>query len=223
MESLSALEEVEGTNPKMALMIQASDGNLSSGVAKVLVAPDGASFDLGIYCTLEDVPMGFIQGAAFVATLAAYNALKAAGQEDLGIWWPYAVVSHVKNLVAFVDCSAGFGDSMFTVANVHVNLPYNKTLAENIRNQVVGELTSWKSSFAGDAPKAGPLTDVLNEYYDANILISKEVLAEGPGGRALAIGEFCGLDIWGKASLKDEHDRILEFSPENAIMKLLEE
>ena len=98
-------------------------------------------------------------------------------------------------------------------------VPGFEELARSLRDAIVARVDAWDEAVAAGRGAAGPLAPVLSEYFDRVPLLGHEAEAVLPDGRVCARGAFCGLDVWGRATLRLADGRELEFASEQASLR----
>ena len=68
---------------------------------------------------------------------------------------------------------------------------------------------------------AGPLAPLLEDYVDRLVGFGREVEVVFPNGNIAARGTFCGVDVWGRATVRTASGRELEVAPEQASLHLV--
>ncbi len=170
------------------------------------------------------VPMAYLAGVPYVATLAVCEALRELGAAGVGIGWPFEVVGP-DGRVAGVGTTAGYGDGgMFVVADVAldlspvegVELPEAGRVAASLRDHMTSRVDAWAAVVNAGGAKAGPISPVASDYYDALPLMGQGVEVVYPNGRVFARGTLAGLDMWGRVTVRNSLGRDIEFSHEQA-------
>lgn len=170
------------------------------------------------------VPMPYLSGVPYVVTLSACEALRELGAQGVGIGWPFEVVGK-GGRVAGVATTAGYGEGgMFVVATVSldlspvegVELPEAVAVAECLARHAAERVGAWAQVVNAGGAKAGPVSPVASDYYDAVPLMGREVEVVYPNGRVFARGTLVGLDMWGRVTVRNALGGELEFSHEQA-------
>ncbi len=163
------------------------------------------------------VPMGAYHGLGYVCVLGAAEALRSQGM-DVGIGWPFFLVdAHSLEVLAEVRVRAGYDEGMFARCEVvkgegaAAAFPPDTVIAG-----VASRVDAWAADVAAGRAKAGPVAPVLSDYFDLVPLLGRPARALYPNGNVMATGTFAGIDIWGRATLRTEDGRELEFAPEQA-------
>lgn len=89
-------------------------------------------------------------------------------------------------------------------------------IASALRGSVVACCDAWADDLSKVSSVAGPLVPVLSDYVDALALTDQPVRALASDGRELARGILCGMDVWGRATVRDAFGREHEFAAEQA-------
>lgn len=95
-------------------------------------------------------------------------------------------------------------------------VPSPGLVASAIRDSIVARCDAWATDLARTSSVAGPLVPVLSDYVDALALMGQPVGALTPDGRELARGILCGMDVWGRATVRDAFGDEHEFAAEQA-------
>lgn len=98
-------------------------------------------------------------------------------------------------------------------------LPSFDDLAEAIANNVVARVDAWEEAYKEGRAAAGPMAPILEEYFDELELIDHEVDAVLPDNRVIAKGIFCGLDVWGRATIRTAEGEELDFASEQVSLR----
>ena len=156
------------------------------------------------------VPMGFIDGTTFVAALGAAEALGAH------VAWPNAVVDGAGAELARVTCRAGYDDE-----GIYVTCEIDGDAADDaVADAVAARVDAWGEAVAAGG-KAGPLAAVLEDYFDACLLMGKPVRVVRRDGSTACEGVLAGMDIWGRVTVKLDDGREVEVAPGQAAVKAL--
>ncbi len=156
------------------------------------------------------VPMGFIDGTTFVASLGAAEALGAH------VAWPNAVVDGEGRELARVTCRAGYDDE-----GIYVTCEIDGDAADDsVADAVVARVDAWGQAVTAGS-KAGPLAAVLEEYFDACLLMGKKVRVVRRDGSLACEGVLAGMDIWGRVTVKLDDGREVEIAPGQARVEAL--
>ncbi len=178
---------------------------------------DGDALLVEVVCR-PAVAMPFLTGVPYAAALGVADALEARGAEGIGIAWPHDVCG-ADGLAATVRTTAGFGEGMFVVCHVaipHVDATEADGLAEKVAEGVLARVDAWAARIARAEKAATPLGPVLNELFDRTPLMGKAVEVVYPNGNVALAGTLAGMDVWGRATVKDGAGREHEFAPEQA-------
>lgn len=148
------------------------------------------------------VGMRQMASAPYVVALGVCDAVPNAR-----IAWPHDVEDvESGTYVAQIRAHAGYDDEgMF----VRVTLPNEQCVTDAVRARV----DAWAKALEG-RPRIAPLVPVLADYADRLALLGEAVRVTYPNGREYARGEFCGIDVWGRATVRLTDGSELEFSPE---------
>ena len=160
---------------------------------------DGDALLVEVVCR-PAVAMPFLTGVPYAAALGVADALEARGAEGIGIAWPHDVCG-ADGLAATVRTTAGFGEGMFV---------------EKVAEGVLARVDACAARIARAEKAATPLGPVLNELFDRTPLMGKAVEVVYPNGNVALAGTLAGMDVWGRATVKDGAGREHEFAPEQA-------
>ena len=168
-----------------------------------------------------EVPMGAYHGIGYVCVLGAVEALREQGV-DAGIAWPFGIVDVGSGQqLASLRVRAGYDEGMFASCELlaQEDLPDmdEAALAAGIEQCVA----AWAEQVRAGRAQAGPLAPILSTYFDYVPLLGRPAEAVYPNGNVMARGLFVGIDVWGRATLRIESGRELEFAPEQASLRPL--
>lgn len=170
------------------------------------------------------VPMGAIQAMGYVCVLGAVEALHALGVGYASIAWPTDVAdARTYRHIARLRMHAGYDRGMVVRCEVVaaeqaglLRAIAPEELAAELERCILMRVASWEEHILAGQGAAGPLAPVLADYFDAVALLGHHVAVLYPNGRTMAEGEFCGVDIWGRATVRTADGQELEFPPEQA-------
>ena len=154
-----------------------------------------------------------------VMALPFVCALGAAGSlEGALVGWPHDVVDASGERVVQVACHMGVGDEGFELAcdlwPTSATPAISEDEAQALAEGVAARVRSWEADVEAGRAAAGPLAPMLGDYFDACYLLGSDVRVTYPNGRDVMSGYFCGLDVWGRATVRDADGRDHEFAPE---------
>ncbi len=156
------------------------------------------------------VPMGFIDGTPFVAALAAAEAMGAH------VAWPHDVVDSEGTRVARVDTRAGYDDEgLYVTCQIE-----GEGADDSVADAVAEKVAAWGEAVAAGS-KAGPLAAVLEDYFDACLLMGKPAAVVRRDGTVACKGTLAGMDIWGRVTVKLLDGREVEVAPGQASIEAL--
>ena len=139
------------------------------------------------------IPMYCLQGAAYVC------ALGAAAAVDGCVGWPFAVVDKTGAPLATVEAHGGYDDEGLFIRVTGEGL--TDEMVAGIRDRI----SAWQDEISRrQGAVAGPLAPLLEDY-----------------GNIAARGTFCGVDVWGRATVRTASGRELEVAPEQASLHLV--
>lgn len=129
---------------------------------------------------------------------------------DCAIAWPHGIADAATGeLLYSLRAHAGYDDEGMYV---RVSLPA-ELLTSPVEAAVRARVDAWAEALEG-RPRLAPLAPVLSDYADRLALLGREVRVTYPNGLAYATGEFCGIDVWGRATVRLANGSDLEFPPE---------
>jgi BirA family biotin operon repressor/biotin-[acetyl-CoA-carboxylase] ligase len=205
----------------------ASEGQRTMGVADLRTGVRGghryAEGDKLALITLRPkVPMGAIQAMGYVCALGAVEALHALGVGYAAVGWPTDIAdSRTYRLVARLRMHASYDRGMVVTCDIEAaeqaGLLRNVApteLATELERCILTRIAAWEQRILAGAGTSGPLAPVLAEYFDAVALLGHRVNVLYPNGRLKAEGDFVGVDIWGRATVRTDEGEELEFPPE---------
>ena len=164
------------------------------------------------------VGMPFLTGVPYAAALGVADALVGLGATGVGVAWPHDVCGP-EGVMATVRTTAGFGEGMFVVCHVALAGVTPETadaLAEAVAAGIMAQVDAWAAGIASAGRAATPLGPVLNELFDRMPLMGKPIEVVYPNGNVAMRGTLAGMDVWGRAAVKNEFGRELEIAPEQA-------
>ena len=154
------------------------------------------------------VPMYCLQGAAYVCALGAAEAV------DARIRWPHTLLDEKGAPLATVMARGGYDDDGLFIRAAGEAL--TEEMATGIRNRAA----DWEAAITRREGKvAGPLAPVLEAYIDRLAGFCSEVEVVFPNGNVAAHGTFCGVDVWGRATVRTASGREVEVAPEQASLR----
>ena len=157
-----------------------------------------------------NVPMSCIQALPLVCSLGISDAMPGSS-----VMWPHGVFSAGRRVVG-VGTRGGYDEGMY----VDLAVSLADDVDENaIRDAVVARVDQWAEAISQGRGAAGPLAPVLDELFDRTLNVGNEVDVFYPNGRRVLHGVFCGLDVWGRATVRDPLGRPREFAPEQALIR----
>ena len=80
-------------------------------------------------------------------------------------------------------------------------------------------MDAWSGAVGAGRAVAGPLAPVLSDYFDRVALMGKPVELVYPNGRVAMRGTLAGVDVWGRATVRNELGGEVEVSPEQASIR----
>ena len=129
---------------------------------------------------------------------------------DRAIAWPHGIAdAETGELVCSLEAHAGYDDEgMFA----RVSMP-GELLTDSVEAAIRVRVDAWAAALSG-RPRLAPLAPVLSDYAERLALLGRQVRVTYPNGAAYATGEFCGIDVWGRATVRLANGTNLEFPPE---------
>lgn len=164
------------------------------------------------------VGMPFLTGVPYAAALGVADVLGGLGATGVGVAWPHDVCGP-EGVMATVRTTAGFGEGMFVVCHVALAGVTPETadaLAEAVAAGIMAQVDAWAAGIAAAGRAATPLGPILNELFDRMPLMGKPIEVVCPNGNVAMRGTLAGMDVWGRATVKNEFGRELEIAPEQA-------
>jgi len=139
-------------------------------------------------------------------------ALAVSGiREGWAVSWPHDVcVREDGKVVCKVSARAGYDEGMFCRVEI---LGLEEAAWDEARSAIDERVDLWEKDLAGHA-RLAPLTFVLADYADALADLGSRVQVCYPNGKRAAEGTFAGIDVWGRATVRTDDGRELEFGPE---------
>jgi biotin-(acetyl-CoA carboxylase) ligase len=169
------------------------------------------------------VPMGFLVAAPAIAAMGVVDAASASGSDELGIYWPHDVVVAAEGTpVCAVSARGGYDDQgVFVRIDLTPSGGASALPAEaNLEDAVRARFDQWERDVSNGRSAGGAWASFLSDYFDREPRLGKRVEVIYPNGRVAATGTFAGLDVWGRATVTLDSGRQLEFSPEQAGIRL---
>lgn len=156
--------------------------------------------------------MGFYQGLPLVCSLGITDV-----QEGLLVTWPSGVVSPTGQRIAELRVSGGY-DAEGVYAKLIMWLSPSIP-ADKAERSILSRVDAWASDIAAGRGAAGPLAPVLSELFDRMYLMGCEVMVQRPDGLASMTSVLCGIDAWGRATVRDRLGNPHELAPEQAVIR----
>ena len=165
----------------------------------------GAADDVRELVLRPRVGMQQYANVPHVVALGVCDALS-----DRAIAWPHGIADAATGeLVCSLEAHAGYDDEGMYV---RVSMPC-ELLTESVEAAVRSRVDAWAKALEG-RPRLAPLAPVLSDYADRLALLGRAVRVTYPNGTAYATGEFAGIDVWGRATVRLANGTDLEFPPE---------
>lgn len=96
------------------------------------------------------VGMAYLNGLGTVCSLAALDALRKLGATDVLPKWPNDIMYN-SNKLASIFVEAGYGEGMFAICTIHLNVCQNPQLAQRISSSFDGSPRPAAPAFLADA------------------------------------------------------------------------
>lgn len=167
------------------------------------------------------VGMAFLTGAPYAAALGVADALAGLGATGVGVAWPHDVCGP-DGVMATVRTTAGYGEGMFVVCHVALAGVTPQTadaLAGAVAEGVLARVDQWAEGISQAGRAATPLGPILNELFDRMPLMGKPAEVVYPNGKVAMRGTLVGMDVWGRATIRNEFGRDLDIAPEHASIR----
>ena len=167
------------------------------------------------------VGMAFLTGAPYAAALGVADALAGLGATGIGVAWPHDVCGP-DGVMATVHTTAGYGEGMFVVCHVALAGVTPQTvdaLADAVAEGVLARVDQWAEGISQAGRAATPLGPILNELFDRMPLMGKPAEVVYPNGKVAMRGTLVGMDVWGRATIRNEFGRDLDIAPEHASIR----
>lgn len=185
---------------------------MSSGSSREAAGAEGAGA-VGVgaaadVCELVLRPRVGMQQYASVPHVVALGVCDAL--PDAAIAWPHGIADAATGRpMCSLKAHAGYDDEgMYARVSMPCGL-----LTDSVEAAVRARVDAWAEALAG-RPRLAPLTPVLSDYADRLALLGCHVRVTYPNGAVYAMGEFCGIDVWGRATVRLADGTDLEFPPE---------
>ena len=129
---------------------------------------------------------------------------------DRAIAWPHGIAdAETGELACSLEAHAGYDDEgMFA----RVTMP-DELLTDVVEAAIRARVDAWAAALEG-RPRLAPLAPVLSDYVERLALLGRVVRVTYPNGAVYAKGEFAGIDVWGRATVRLADGTTLEFPPE---------
>lgn len=203
-------------------LVELARAGAAAGEKNVWLADDGA-LTVEFVCR-PAVGMAYLTGVPYAAALGVADALEAAGYAGVGVAWPHDVCGE-NGLVVRVSTSAGYGEGMFVVCRAvvpGVAADEAERLGQTVVEAAFAQVTAWEASILAAGKAATPLGPVLNELFDRMPLMGKPVEVVYPNGRVAMRAMLAGMDVWGRATVKNDLGGEVEIAPEQARIRAAE-
>lgn len=187
-----------------------------------------------------DVPMQMFTCISAVCAIGACRSLREAGADGAAIAWPADISLGGEPLVG-ISAHAGYEEGLFA----DVELAWLPDGSERAAGRAQGEPAAesvappdwekvapllpdavrlacdeWESRLRQARVVAGPLAPLLDDYFELLEAANRPVEVVYPNGRLAARGVLCGMDVWGRASVRTASGRVLDISPEQARIRV---
>ena len=92
-------------------------------------------------------------------------------------------------------------------------------LADAVAEGVLARVGQWAEGISQAGRAATPLGPILNELFDRMPLMGKPAEVVYPNGKVAMRGTLVGMDVWGRATIRNEFGRDLDIAPEHASIR----
>ena len=92
-------------------------------------------------------------------------------------------------------------------------------LAGAVAEGVLARVDQWAEGISQAGRAATPLGPILNELFDRMPLMGKPAEVVYPNGKVAMRGTLVGMDVWGRATIRNEFGRDLDIAPEHASIR----
>ena len=89
-------------------------------------------------------------------------------------------------------------------------------LSEAFATGIGARVDEWAAGIASAGKAATPLGPVLNELFDRMPLMGQPIEVVYPNGNVALRGTLAGMDVWGRATVRNELGAELDIAPEQA-------
>ncbi len=203
-------------------LVELARAGAPAGEKNIWLADDG-TLTVEFVCR-PAVGMAYLTGAPYAAALGVADALEAAGYAGIGVAWPHDVCGE-NGLFVRVSTSAGYGEGMFVVCRAvvpGVAAADAEHLGATVAEAAAAQVTAWEASILAAGKAATPLGPVLNDFFDRMPLMGKPVEVVYPNGRVAMRATLAGMDVWGRATVKNNYGGEVEIAPEQARIRAAE-
>ncbi len=176
-----------------------------------------------------DVPMQMFTCISAVCAIGACRSLREAGADGATIAWPADISLDGEPLVR-ISAHAGYEEGLFAdvelawlldaPATAPAAAPDWEKVAPLLPDAVRLACDEWESMLRRARVVAGPLAPLLDDYFELIEAANRPVEVVYPNGRLAARGVLCGMDVWGRASVRTASGRVLDISPEQARIRV---
>ena len=180
----------------------------AAGAAEEAGLAGAATEEVAARCELVLRPRVGMQQYASVPHVVALGVCDAL--PDRAIAWPHGIADATTGeLLCSLKAHAGYDDEgMYARVSMPAEL-----LTDSVEAAVRARLDAWANALAG-RPRLAPLAPVLSDYADRLVLLGCRVHVTYPNGAPYVTGEFVGIDVWGRATVRLANGTTLEFPPE---------
>lgn len=174
----------------------------------VLVSKNEHETILALGVELNGVPMGFLEGIGFIATLSLAQTLNiqinddTSSVESYGVHWPFLIVRN-EAPIAEIYTKAQYNGSLFGLIKISCFEQMSVETVEAVAKNNVNEFKTWQRLILQKKIVAGPLAHHLNTYFDMVTYMGSDVTML-LSNKTVQKMRFAGLDMWGRACVIDQ-------------------
>lgn len=167
-----------------------------------------------------DVPMHLLTCVPSVCALGICRGLRADSASEAAIRWPSDVT--LGDALIRLRSHAGFEDGMYVdlTLSIEGDCPDEARLLQSAGSWASSSCEEWERRLRAAGTVAGPLAPVLEDYFDALEGSNQQVDVIYPNGRVAASGVLCGVDVWGRVTVRLEDGQEMDLAPEMGRIRL---
>jgi BirA family biotin operon repressor/biotin-[acetyl-CoA-carboxylase] ligase len=160
------------------------------------------------------VPMHLLTCVPSVCALGICQGLRADSASEAAVRWPSDVA--MGDALIRLRSHAGYEDGMYVdlTLSVEGDCPDEERLLESAGSWASKSCEEWERRLRTAGTVAGPLAPVLEDYFDALEGSNQQVDVIYPNGHVAASGVLCGVDVWGRVTVRLADGQEMDLAPE---------